>query len=389
LSEWDDLLVQGIVGAVLYAVAIVLMRESFRRMLRVAWAEYALYAVVFGSVLGAFILLGMEPWALVGAILAVVAVTALTLVIQEKAAAEKRIPEWLGPDAPALLHSLPRDERNNSRVLHRMASLLRSRAAGAVTENVQTTVDLNDVDWRRGVFLYDVSDVTTYALDETREIELVIEVNPDIIGHGRAHQDFRPLPVSLRDPAGKWRTEFGPLIRREDIPAWKDLLENVAIEGWLGHHARRERTRIEFRRERVDHETFFGAERVVSPAVRFSSKIRLGPENPMITTRVTAMPQTVEVPTLYFFAWDVCTTAWKFRVDAERARGRIHIAHLEPITTSEDVVVSSWQVSDTHGEITLQPSAGSAILPQDAALLHLRLRRPQGGVKEKAARGTS
>lgn len=370
MSNWQDTIIQALIGLVLYLIGIRSIREGLRRTIRKKWGDIVLQLLVFTLLVLAFLFFqvpALASFTLIGVILAALTVTSLSSLMQEYATLGSDVAEWFGEEAREILRYLPPDRSINQRVLRRAASILRSRGH-VLTTKLQGVVEFRQC-LDEGFWVYETRNLVSYKLQSSVRATLVYEVRLAPVPTIPYDWNYPPLPLEYHEPSDKWHVSYWLPIKIDRFDFWKQWMEQIAVEGWLSGQDGREKEKVDFEREIIQSKAMIGSHEIELKYLRFTADVVLHPNTPILSVHTKGLLHPMEIPSMYFYAWDLCTESWEFQVSTDQLADSLQVISIMPLSGLGDVAISSLQIRPGFARMRMEALPGSAIVPQDGVLI--------------------
>ena len=369
MPNWQDTIVQALIGLVLYLIGIRSVREVLRRTIRKKWGDIVLQLLVFTLLVLGFLFFqvpALANFTLIGVILAVLTVTSLSSLMQEYAILGSDVAEWFGEEAEKILRYLPPDRSVNQRVLRRMASILRSQGY-VLTTRLQTSVELQQ-HLDEGFWVYEVRGSSSYSIQDSVKATLVYDVRPALQPEGPYEWNYPPLPLEHHEPSDKWHVSYWLPLKINRLDFWEQWMEQITVEGWLSDQGEH-KNKISFKKDVIRHEVIVGTRDVKNKYLRFTAEVMLNPGTQVLTVYIKGLFHSTEMPSMYFYAWDLCIESWEFQVMTDKTDDTLRVISMIPLTNLGDVAISSLRVRPGFAQMRMEALPSSTIIPQDGILI--------------------
>lgn len=366
----QDLVVSSLVAFAVYLVSPNLLRAIPRRIVNSSIQQAIVQLVIFFIILAGTIFLvydQLSNYRIIGMVLGLIALASLQHLGTVSTG-------WILPtdQLSTRLDRLRSTVRLNDLVLSRMLDLCEEKSF-TVVRNIRTRVAFEGiVDEDLWSYLVEQSYEGTFTSGtrETVEVEVFPSVFPErpfqFSGQG-------PVPLNHSHP-GVRSLVISPFLRRRDMNRWQSSLANrISVKVWLRSDQAVVRE-IVVRRATERRSYQLLNEIVELDSLRFNSETFLwgGPSENLVI-RVEGLVQPIEFSSLYFLAEELCVGAWEFEAVLSPSAQDGEIIHISPVTVLGQVRVPRLSVDKNRAALRFEANDHSVILPQDAALVTLRV----------------
>lgn len=375
MQTLQELIIEAVLALAIYLIGIRSLREVLHGALRRRWGSLAIQLLTFLMLLAVvafFQIPTLAGFEVVAAVLAVLTVTSLTSLLQEYSRDDSRIGLWFEESAPSALNLMSRDREINTRGLMRIARALNTYGHTRTT-SIRSTVTLKGQCQGAPYVNYEYvkNKETDIGPMGPKNVDYVITVVPSLRPPHLTSWDFPSMPLRQQGPEAKWRHEFWLPISCDHLEFWEAHIETIEARAQV-YPSSGDSMSLQFEKRVLPRTVRVGAEEYRTKYVEFHARISLEPGKTFKWRfHLTNLIHPLDVLSMYFLAFDLCTGRWEFDVHMDS----LHdwgIWSIVPIVSQSDILIPKREITSSNGHVTLQAETDSVILPQDAVLLMFR-----------------